>query len=86
MSERETLGDFYTGMNAALDKEHARGFREAIEAAAKVAAPITMSDIRLCAGEGKLTAHTVLDAANAVLRQRARALPPDHIGDANNMV
>lgn len=32
--------------------------------------PLTMSDIRLVAGEGKLTAHDVLAAANAVLRRR----------------
>ncbi len=32
--------------------------------------PITMQDIRLMAGEGKLSAHTVLEAANAVLRSR----------------
>ena len=32
--------------------------------------PLTMSDIRLVAGEGKLTAHDVLAAANAVLRGR----------------
>lgn len=32
--------------------------------------PITMSDIRLVAGEGKLSASDVLAAANAVLRTR----------------
>ena len=34
--------------------------------------PITMSDIRLAAGEGNLSAHDVLAAANAVLRMRNR--------------
>lgn len=37
-------------------------------------AKITMSDIRLVAGEGKLTAHDVLAAANAVLRMRGRPI------------
>jgi hypothetical protein len=32
--------------------------------------PLTMSDIRLMAGEGKLSAHDVLAAANAALRLR----------------
>lgn len=32
--------------------------------------PITMQDIRLVAGEGKLPAWAVLDAVNAILRQR----------------
>lgn len=35
---------------------------------------ITMSDIRLMAGEGKLSAHDVLNAANAVLRMRSRQM------------
>lgn len=34
--------------------------------------PITMPDIRLAVGEGKLSAHDVLVAANAVLRMRSR--------------
>lgn len=43
--------------------------------------PITMHDIRLHAGEGKLSAHDVLAAANAVMRSRTRdavraAAPP----------
>lgn len=33
--------------------------------------PITMQDVRLCAGEGKLRAHDVLNGANAVLHMRA---------------
>lgn len=40
---------------------------------AKEPTPITMSDIRLAAGEGKLSARAVLDAANAVLRMRHRS-------------
>lgn len=40
------------------------------------AKPITMQDVRLVAGEGKLAAHTVLDAVNAILRQR-HALQPE---------
>lgn len=35
-------------------------------------APITMQDIRLAAGEGPLSAHDVLVAANAVIRLRSR--------------
>jgi len=35
--------------------------------------PITMQDVRLCAGEGKLSAATVLQACNAVIRQRLGA-------------
>lgn len=35
---------------------------------------ITMQDVRLCAGEGKLSAHDVLNAVNAILRNRR---PPD---------
>lgn len=31
---------------------------------------ITMQDVRLCAGEGKLSAHDVLNAVNAILRNR----------------
>ena len=38
-------------------------------------APITMQDIRLCAGEGKLSAATVLQATNAVLRMRSSLRP-----------
>ena len=45
----------------------------------RVQKPITMNDIRLCAGEGKLSAHAVLDAANAVLRQRARLAGQDTV-------
>ena len=33
--------------------------------------PITMADVRLCAGEGKFTAAQMLDACNAVLRSRS---------------
>lgn len=33
--------------------------------------PITMQDIRLQVGEGKLPPWAILDGANAVLRQRA---------------
>jgi hypothetical protein len=33
--------------------------------------PITMQDIRLIAGEGTLSARTVLEAVNVILRQRA---------------
>lgn len=32
--------------------------------------PIKMAEVRLAAGEGKLTAHETLAAVNAVLRQR----------------
>lgn len=42
--------------------------------------PITMSEVRLCAGEGKLAAHDVLAACNAVLRMRVsdkRVYPKD---------
>ncbi len=35
--------------------------------------PITMQDVRLVAGEGRLDAATVLAACNAVLRGRAQA-------------
>jgi hypothetical protein len=38
--------------------------------------PITMSDIRLMAGEGKLTPKDVLAAANAVLKMRLSSLLP----------
>jgi hypothetical protein len=34
---------------------------------------ISMQDVRLVAGEGKLSAHTVLDAVNVILRQRQNA-------------
>ena len=37
----------------------------------RLRAPITMQDIRLCAGEGKLSAATVLQAVNAILGRRA---------------
>jgi hypothetical protein len=37
--------------------------------------PITMQDVRLFAGEGKLRAVDVLSACNAVLRDRARLFP-----------
>lgn len=33
--------------------------------------PITMSDVRLIAGEGKLSAHQTIAAVNGVLRMRA---------------
>ena len=36
----------------------------------RLRAPITMQDIRLHAGEGKLSPHTILQAANIVLRAR----------------
>jgi hypothetical protein len=42
---------------------------------ARLRAPITMQDIRLCAGEGKLSAATVLQATNAVLRMRSSLRP-----------
>ena len=32
--------------------------------------PITMADVRLCAGEGKLDASTVLQACNAIAARR----------------
>ena len=35
-------------------------------------APITMQDVRLSVGEGKLTAIDILNGVNAVLRLRAR--------------
>jgi hypothetical protein len=41
--------------------------------------PITMSDVRLAAGEGKLSAHDVLAAVNAILRQRRRYSRQDAI-------
>ncbi len=34
--------------------------------------PITMQDVRLAAGEGKLSAHDVLNAVNAILRNRVQ--------------
>jgi hypothetical protein len=34
--------------------------------------PITMQDVRLVAGEGPLSATTVLDAINVILKQRSR--------------
>lgn len=37
---------------------------------------ITMSDVRLAAGEGKLSAHDVLAACNAVLRTRQGGADP----------
>lgn len=37
----------------------------------KVLRPVTMQDVRLRAGEGKLSAKIVLDAVNAELRARA---------------
>jgi len=43
--------------------------------------PITMNDIRLHAGEGKLRAQDVLAAANAVLRMRQSNLPQSLRGE-----
>lgn len=40
---------------------------------AELEKPITMQDVRLCAGEGKLSASTVLQAVNAILNRRAAA-------------
>ena len=41
---------------------------------------ITMQDVRLVSGEGKLSAATVLQAVNAILAQRAeRALPAEGV-------
>lgn len=41
--------------------------------------PISMQDVRLVAGEGKLAAATVLDACNAIIRQR-KVHSPDNCG------
>ena len=54
---------------------------QALESPRRVAAlgaRITMQDVRLCAGEGRLSAATVLQAVNAILRNRAAHL---HGGD-----
>lgn len=42
----------------------------------EAAAPIGMQDVRLHAGEGKLAAHTVLQAVNAILNRRREASEP----------
>jgi hypothetical protein len=39
-----------------------------------VESTISMQDVRLVAGEGKLSAHTVLVAVNVILRQRQERL------------
>jgi len=51
----------------------AQGQREAFK-------PITMQDIRLVAGEGKLPAWAVLDACNIIVRQRLATLPQSPVG------
>lgn len=47
-----------------LHSDHAAAIRG-------LSTPITMQDVRLAAGEGKLTAQQTLDACNAVLRSRS---------------
>lgn len=47
---------------------------------APVNTPITMQDVRLMAGEGKLSGADVLAACNAILRQRGAA-PPAPVGE-----
>jgi hypothetical protein len=42
---------------------------------------ITMQDVRLAAGEGKLSAHDVLNAVNAILRNRRPSSPPSGGGN-----
>jgi hypothetical protein len=41
--------------------------------------PITMQEVRLVAGEGKLNAATVLQAVNVILKQRSK---PDAVAQA----
>ena len=66
---------------AAVLSDYATGHRDARHRAAVIAleaqaeierlrTPLTMQDIRLHAGEGTLSAHTVLHAANAALSTR----------------
>lgn len=58
---------------AALVK-YAQSLEAEIERLRAAFGPIGMQDIRLVAGEGKLSAANVLDATNIILRQRARVL------------
>jgi len=51
----------------------AQGQREAFK-------PITMQDVRLAIGEGRLSERAMLDACNIVIRQRLAALPQPPVG------
>jgi len=51
----------------------AQGQREAFK-------PITMQDVRLAVGEGRLSERAILDACNIVIRQRLATLPQPPVG------
>lgn len=55
-----------------INAEMAKGPQPGSPAA--LSAPITMQDVRLVAGEGKLPAWAVLDAVNVILRRRAEMI------------
>lgn len=53
-----------------------RNEREGQPHSSTVTTDISMQDVRLVAGEGKLTARQVLDSVNIILRQRAERGAP----------
>lgn len=63
------------GQDAIQMAEAAQGWKMIAQAAEaerdSLKAPITMQDVRLCAGEGKLREVDVLNAVNAILKRRS---------------
>lgn len=70
MKLSEKLRDMHRLAGDSCDPEFNAALLQAADQLDKLAKPITMQEIRLCVGEGKLPAWAVLDGANAVLRQR----------------
>ena len=68
--------------------DKAEGERDEAQTRVKVLAEemgqeVRMDDVRLYAGEGKLTPHDVIAAVNVLLARRARTALPDHKEEGN---